>query len=287
MQPDNFGLMVRQFKGANDTFAGSAGVFERISEQLVERLQLLSVQPRAVLDLGCRNGYQLGALQKCYPEALVVGVDPIGPGTVNARRWWQRKRPEQPALAGDPHLLPLANESVDLVVSNLFLPWCHDPAAVFSEVVRVLRPNGAFMFTSAGPDTLVEFAALWQQIDEFAHLFGLVDMHNIGDELLAAGLSAPVLDRENITVDYASVDALQIELRNVGAGNIACGRRSGLMADSVRTKLRNLAPEGRFSVTLELVHGHGWKGALPRNRKNSGDEFSVSLDSLRQSLRNG
>jgi len=283
IQPDRFEFVQRQFSGVYGAFDQHNAIFKDISERMLTRLDLLAIRPHRVLDLGCRNGYQLKALQLRFPKAQVIGVDPASAAA--PARWWQRKRQGAAQIAADPHNLPFADGSFDLVVSNLLLPWCHDPATVFSETGRVLAENGAFMFTSAGPDTLQEYSELWRGIDHSQHVFGLADMHQTGDELLSAGFSAPVLDRENITIDYPSVNALQHEMRNVGAANLARGRRVGLMASDIRKLITDRAPSGRFSVTLELVQGHGWKGALSHNRNNSSDEFSVSLDSLRQSLR--
>lgn len=284
MQPSQFEAIQRQFAGVNGAFDSHNAVFREISDRMLGRLDLLAIEPLRVLDLGCRNGYQLDALQSRFPKAYIIGTDPAGLEQEPTGRWWQR-RPIARVVPADPHKLPFADGSFDLLVSNMLLPWCHDPALVFAEAARVLADNGAFMFTSAGPDTLQEYVDVWEQIDPTQHVFGLVDMHKTGDELLSAGFAAPVLDRETIVVDYASIDALQDELRRVGAANVASGRRTGLMSNTVRKLLSKTAPDGRFSVTLELVQGHGWKGALSSGRKNNADEFSVSLDSLRQSLR--
>lgn len=283
-QPDQFTCVRRQFKATNGAFGQHNAVFQNISERLFERLDLLAIEPARVLDLGARDGFQLEALRKRYPDALVVATDPAFL-TQTSGSWWPFGKRPSASVSADPHHLPFADESFDLVVSNLLLPWCHDPALVYREVARILAQNGAFMLTSAGPDTLQEYQNLWLQIDTAEHLFGLADMHNIGDAMLSVGFAAPVLDRELITIDYPSVDALQAELHHVGAANIAMGRRAGLMSGQVRTQLSKLAAEGRFSVTLELVHAHGWKGALSSARNNNSDEFSVSLDSLRESLR--
>ncbi len=285
IQPDRIDLVRRQFADAYGAFAQHNAVFQNISERMFARLELLAIEPARVLDLGCRDGYQLAALQTRFPQAQIIGADPISLANQSARRWWPRKREAFTRLSADPHSLPFADASFDLVVSNLLLPWCHEPAAVFQEVSRVLVENGAFMFTTAGPDTLCEYAQLWSTVDDAQHVFGLADMHNTGDEMLSAGFNAPVLDREVISIDYPSVDALQLELRQLGAANIARGRRSGLMSPLVRKLIKEAAPDQRFSVTLELVQGHGWKGALAQNRNNSSDEYSISLDSLRQSLR--
>lgn len=282
-QPDRFKHVRRQFKRANGVFGEHNAVFQNVSERLLARLELLAIEPQKVLDLGARDGYQLKALQARYPEAQIVGADPAIT-SAGKSRWWARAKSAQ-RLSCDPHALPFGDGSFDLVLSNLLLPWCHEPTRVYDEVARVLSQNGAFMLTSAGPDTLQEYAQLWRGVDSAEHVFGIADMHNIGDALLAAGFAAPVLDREAIVVDYWSVDALQAELAHLGAANIACGRRAGLMSPKVRKMIRESVSEARFSVTLELVHAHGWKGSLLPQRNNNSDEFSVSLDSLRQSLR--
>jgi len=289
-------VVARAFRRANATFDAHAGVFESIGGRLRDRLDLLAIEPARVLDLGCRNGYQLDALVARYPEAEVVGCDPApSPAAVadtpSALPAWLRRltrsdRPAAPArAAADPHRLPFADGAFDLVVSNLLLPWCHAPHAVFGEVARVLGPGGAFLFTSTGPDTLREYRAVWAGIDAHLHGFGLIDMHDLGDAMNGAGFDAPVLDRDEIRVDYPSIDALQDELYRVGAANVAVGRRAGLMASSVRNALRvGVGDADRFPVTLELVQGHGWKGELAAGRRGPDGEQYVSLDSLRGSL---
>ena len=287
-QPAGMSRVVRQFRRAAATFDAHAAVFESVGERLRERLDVLAISPRRVLDLGCRSGYQLATLEARYPEAMVVGVDPAPGAPVEPpSSWpaWLRRRPRQaPRVAADPHRLPLASGSFDLIVSNLLLPWCHAPHAVFAEAARVLAPGGAFLFTGVGPDTLREYRAAWARIDAHLHGFGLIDMHDLGDVLLASGFAAPVLDRDEIRVDYPSIDALQDELRRVGAANVARGRRSGLMSPAVRNVLRDQAPPGeRFAVTLELVQGHAWKGELPPQRKGADGAQYVAVDALRGS----
>ena len=287
IQPGPVSLVRRHFMRANSEFDDYAAVYETIGDRLQERLSLLAIQPKRVLDLGCRSGYQLHALQQRYPEAQIIGADPA-PGTTlrmpgSWPRWLRRKAQAPQRVACDPHELPFADGSFDLVVSNLLLPWCHAPHRVFEEAARVLLPGGAFMFTSAGPDTLIEYRSAWAAIDSHLHGFGLIDMHDLGDTLMASGFAAPVLDRDNLQIDYPNIEALQVELRKLGAVNVANGRRPGLMSPSVRDALKSIAGAQRFPVTLELVQGHGWKGELRQAGAQSEDEYRVSVDSLRGS----
>ena len=171
------------------SFDPHAAVFQNISERLQGRLDLLSITPVRVLDLGCRTGYQVPDLQRRYPVAEITGFD-LAPGKgaeiplhhrigSRFRRLAQRtvrhfapfsggcfnRRYDSALVAGDPHRLPFADGVFDLVVSNLLLPWCEQPHRVFSEVNRVLASGGAFLFTSAGPDTLIEYRSAWAGID--------------------------------------------------------------------------------------------------------------------------
>lgn len=281
----------RQFERANAGFDAHAAVFEQVGERLRERLPLLAIEPARVLDLGCRTGYQLARLRERYPAAAIIGADPApGKSQPAARSWavWpRRKTRDEPRIAIDPERLPFADGSFDLVISNLLLPWCAAPHVVFAEVARVLSRGGAFLFTSVGPDTLREYRAAWATIDAHVHVFGLIDMHDLGDAMLGAGFAAPVLDRDEIAVDYPSIDALQDELRMLGAVNLARGRRAGLMAPSVRDALRRFASASvaaapaRHAVTLELVQGHAWKGELAPTRRNAEGDVLVSVDRLR------
>ncbi len=296
IQPDSPAAVARVFRRRAGSFSEYSAIFQAASERMLERLHVMKLEPETILDLGCRDGFQAQALAERFPNARIVGVDFHIGNTVetsdaaqkSSKLWWKPwQRPKQLELiSADPHQLPLESGQFDLVISNLLLPWCAEPQRVFDEAVRVLKPQGAFLFTSAGPDTLQEYRRAWETIDTYEHSFGLVDMHDIGDALLAAGLSAPVLDREVISVDYPNIAALQAELRAVGAGNLAIGRRKGLMNKRVTARLDNAAePTGkRFVTTLELVHGHGWKGDLPTG-KQTDEGYTISLDSFTTALR--
>lgn len=291
IQPGSSVQVRRQFLKSQDEFDAHSAVFESVAQQLQERLGLLAIQPSRVLDLGCRTGYQLDALQQIYPDAQIVGCDLAARKPVALpRSWpdWLRKRARSPErLICDPHELPFAAATFDLIVSNLLLPWSHSPHRVFEEAERILKPGGAFMFTTAGPDTLMEYRSAWAKIDSHMHSFGLIDMHDIGDSMMAAGFAAPVLDRDVLQVDYPSISALQQELRSLGAVNVANGRRQGLMAPGVLELLdREAAIKDRFVVSLELVHGHGWKGELHPSGKNTDSEYKISVESLRGSWSN-
>lgn len=275
-------------------------VLQAVSQQLLERLPLLLIEPKQLLDLGCRGGEQLGALASMYPDCTVQGVTLGGSGVSEGggekaekgsgkkpyagwfNRLKARARESTPDIvSADPHVLPFEDGSFDLVVSNLCLPFCQDPKRVFTEVARVLRTGGAFLFSSLGPDTLLEYRQLWAQLDNYPHVSGLIDMHDLGDAMLGAGLADPVLDRDTLRLDYPSVAALENELQVFGLVNLACGRRRGLMAPTMASQIRHQSTS--FSVGLELVHGHAWKAEHTRSRNSTSDEYRFPVSELQGS----
>ncbi len=111
------------------------------------------------------------------------------------------------------------------------LEWCHDPDAVFQEIRRVLQPGGLLTFATLGPDTLRELRDGWRKIDAYPHVHRFIDMHDLGDALMRAGLAEPVMDTERLTRNLPHLDALLKELAASGSTNLAHGRTRGLTAE--------------------------------------------------------
>lgn len=59
--------------------------------------------------------------------------------------------------------IPLPDQSVDTVFSSLMLQWCPDPAPVFAEIARVLKPGGNFVLTTLVEESMHEFQQAWLQ----------------------------------------------------------------------------------------------------------------------------
>ncbi len=110
-------------------------------------------------------------------------------------------------VCADGEALPFADDSFEFIFSNLMLQWCTDLESVFSELRRVLAPGGLLMFTTFGPDTLMELRASWEAVDGYTHVNRFVDLHDVGDSLVRTRWAEPVMDSERITVTYRDVAA--------------------------------------------------------------------------------
>jgi len=271
-------LVARSFGHAATHYDDVAVLQRQTGDELLERLSLVRLQPKRVLDLGVGTGRNLTFLAKRYPHAQMLALD-IAPAMLqHARQRYQKasgiKRwlpySNMPFyLAGDAENLPLADNSVDLVFANLALQWC-DPRMSFAEIQRVLRPDGLLMFTTLGPDTLRELRQAWAEVDDYPHVNMFYDMHDVGEAMMAAGLAEPVLDTDRYTLTYDSAMALMKDLKVLGARNVNSGRRRGLTGKNTIKQVSDayepFRRDGLLPATYEVVYGHAWGGQLKQQK---------------------
>lgn len=265
----------RAFERAAQHYDAAAVLQREVADRMAARLDYIKLQPQLVLDAGAGTGYCGPKLRQRYPQAQLIELDMAHSMLQVARgktAWWRRKLPLLKSfvpggapwqVCADIEALPLASATQDLVWSSLALQWCNTPDAAFAEFHRVLRPDGLLMFSTLGPDTLKELRAAFAGVDGYQHVNRFIDMHDLGDALVNAGFSTPVMDMEYITLTYQDVKAVLADLKSIGAANQTAGRRRGLMGKQawrqVLAQYEQLRRDGRLPATYEVVYGHAWK----------------------------
>ena len=218
----------RAFERAAATYDAAAVVQREVVSRMAERLELIRLNPARILDLGSGTGQAAGFLRQRFPRAWVLEMD-LAPAMLRHSRrhlaFWQRWRRRQSWLAADMHALPLATGSVDMVWSSMALQWARDLKPVLLELRRVLKPGGLLMFSSVGPDTFKELRQAFAAIDAAAHVNHFLDMHDVGDALLAAGFDVPVVDMEYLSLTYAEARDVMRDIKSVGAQRVTEGAR--------------------------------------------------------------
>jgi SAM-dependent methyltransferase len=114
-------------------------------------LERVAIGPRdVVLDLGCSTGYLLEDLARLHPGATLFGLDLVGAGLVKAHE----HVPTALLLRADACDVPLADRSVDAVLSANLLEHVPDDRGALREIARVLRPGRrAAVVVPANPGT--------------------------------------------------------------------------------------------------------------------------------------
>jgi malonyl-CoA O-methyltransferase len=269
----------RNFEKAAKTYDAAALLQQEIGQRLHERLDYIKIAPEHILDLGCGTGFITKKLLMHYPKANILSLDiavNMLKETRKAGGWFRKPR----LICADANHLPLSDKSVDLLVSNLMLQWCPDLQQVFSEIMRVMKPGGMILFSTFGPDTLKEFRESWSRVDGYAHTTEFIDMHDVGDTLMQAGFSQPVMDMEMITMTYDKVRLLMHDLKQIGARNTHPSQCKGLTGKqrlkAFETEYEHFRQnDGLYPATYEVVYGHAW---VPENKvKSEGIEHFIPI----------
>jgi malonyl-CoA O-methyltransferase len=280
----------RNFGRAARTYEQHDALQREVQQSLLERLDFYLQTPERVIDVGAGTGRGSALLKKRWPKAQVIAMDLALPMLRAAKHNNSWLKPFQRVCA-EATALPLPDHSVDVLHSNLCFQWIDDLSALFGECVRVLKPGGLLTYSTFGPDTLKELRAAWAAVDQHSHVSRFLDMHDIGDAMINAGLRDPVLDVDRYTLTYSEPRALLKELQGLGATHADRARERHLTGKShyraMLAAYEAMRVDGRIPATWEVVTAHAW-GPPPgqsRRAKGGGEIASFSVDSLRGSRR--
>jgi malonyl-CoA O-methyltransferase len=249
------------FERASAGYEAAAALQARVAGELLGRLDEFEFAPRTVLDLGAGTGRVTKELKRRYPRAQVIALD-LSCGMLREARRHQRPWRRFARVCGDARRLPLQDGSIEVLFSSLMLQWCQPLEAALAEVRRVLAPEGFFAFSTFGTDTLSELREAWAAADDYNHVNHFPDVHEVGDALVRAGLTEPVLDVDRIRNRCPDALTLMRDLKAIGAHNVTAGRPRALVGRAHLRRMqeayeRHRAPEG-LPVTWEVVYGAAW-----------------------------
>jgi malonyl-CoA O-methyltransferase len=259
----------RNFARAAANYESFAVLSREVLARMLERVAIMQLIPRRILDLGSGTGMAAHAMAERYRAADVIALDLSLPmlQQQSQRSPWRRTLRlmrgggRRSSVCADFEQLPLRTDSIDMVVSNLALHWSGDIARAFAETGRVLRTGGLFVFSTFGPDTLKELAHATADTSGRTPVHSFIDMHDLGDALVASGFSDPVMEMEQLTLTYQSLDALLRDLKGTGGSSTrgATGLRTARWRARIAERYEALRREGRLPATFEIVYGHAWK----------------------------
>jgi SAM-dependent methyltransferase len=129
---------------AIDEYLQSGGAATDMTASRI-RQDILPLIPQVILEIGCSAGLNCFALQRTYPFADVLGIDPEEKAIALANEFstylsFEYRNPT--FICGVGEHIPLVSNSVDLVVCHTVIEHVSDVGAVITEIARVLRPGG-------------------------------------------------------------------------------------------------------------------------------------------------
>lgn len=188
--------------------------------------------------------------------------------------------------------LPLAPESVNLVVSPLSAHMTNDTPGLFIQARRALKPDGLFLAAIPGAGTLAELReALLSAEEELTggvspRVIPFADVRDVGALLQRAGFALPVADVETYTVRYDSMFPLMRDLRHMGMANPLTGRSRTPPGRKLFVRAAEIYaerfsdPDGRIRATFSIIYLSGWAPHESQQKPLRPGSAKISLASV-------
>jgi len=208
-----------------------------------------------VLDLGSGTGFFTDLLASVYSR--VIGLD-LSKGMLH---FAQESRDKNITwLEADVHKIPLQDESVDFIYSNLVIQWCDPLDVAIAEMLRVLKPSGLIIFTTLVDGTLHELKSSWRLVDDDQHVIDFKPESKLS-ELFNTDASTIVEHKcQDIVLEYQNVIHLARELKGLGANHLPKKHNRGLSGKDKWFAMTEhyqdfLEPNGIYPATYRLYSG--------------------------------
>lgn len=254
-------LLARRRKRALDgAVPGADFLLKTVSEDLGDRLAVTRRSFGTALDLGGHCGRLIAVLQNA-------------PNVENALRgdlFLADPNLPAPDLVLDDTLLPFGQETLDLIVSALSLHHANDLPGALIQIRRALKPDGLFLATLLGADSLHELRDVLMQAEleltggAAPRVAPFPDTRDLGALLQRAGFNLPVTDVDRLTVRYDTMFDLMRDLRAMGATSVLKERSRSPLPRAVFLRAAELYaenhsdPDGRIRASFNVVSLSGW-----------------------------
>ena len=239
-------------------------LFAESAERLADRLDDVTRSFPLALDLGCHGGELARALGGRGGIETLIQSD-LSPALAALAH-----DEGGLALASDEEVLPFAEMSLDLILSNLSLHWVNDLPGMLVQVCQALKPDGLFLAAALGGNTLHELrTSLFKAETEVEggvspRFSPLIDVRDLGNLMTRAGFALPVVDSEKVTVSYSHPLKLLLDLRGMGETNANRDRRRTFTRRATLIRACEIYLEthadaaGRIPATFEIITMTAW-----------------------------
>lgn len=208
-----------------------------------------------VVDLGCGTGFFTNILADKYEQVLGLDI------SQQMLSYSQMKRNRDIKwVAADAYHLPLQDNSVDLIYSNLMIQWCLPISGVINEILRVLKPGGLFIFSSLVDGTLYELKSSWAQVDDDKHVIDFKSAKEFSRCLEMHDAKLLQTHTQDIILEYENVTHLAHELKGLGANKVPGKVQKGLAGKDKWKRMTEAyqdfqEPNGIYPATYCLYSG--------------------------------
>ncbi|MCI5060298.1 MAG: class I SAM-dependent methyltransferase [Alphaproteobacteria bacterium] len=219
---------------------------------------------------------RLELIKKKFPIALQIGGNtPLSDNILTSHKierffTLNLTSSTNSSIVADEELFPFANKSLNLVLSHLQLHTINDVPGTLIQIKNSLAPNGLFMASLCGNDTLFELRDALAQAEMAIkgglspRIYPFADIRQIGALIQRAGFALPVIDIERVTVTYDHMLRLLKDLQHMGQSNALLQRPRSLLRRDIIERTQEIYlekysdPDGRLRASFDIIFMLGW-----------------------------
>ncbi|KAI2501900.1 methyltransferase domain-containing protein [Fragilaria crotonensis] len=182
--------------------------------------------------------------------------------------------------------MPFPDGTFDLVVSSVALHWINELPKLFSEIKRVLKPDGCFIFAMIGGTTLPELrtsmmlAEMEREGGYSPHVGPFVELSDVGGLISGAGFNLPTIDVDTIKLAYPDAMVLMEHLQRMGESNACINRRPRTAAETFlataclydemfKLETDDGFDDGSIEASVQVIYAIGWSPHESQQRPSS------------------
>lgn len=257
---------------------------EECAKRVVDRLEDITRSFPYALELGCHRGHIYHTINKkgLHDTGGIGGVETLIQCddvdeivSWNANNYSSTNNDSTYVKANqivcDPEVdIPFDDHTFDLVISSLDMHWINDLPSTLSSVKRVLKPDGVFIGSMLGGNTLHELRHCFYLAEQerrgrlATHASPFALASDVAGLIQAADFQLPTIDVDTIEVSYDNVFTLLEHLQKMGEGTAAINRQVTTVGKDTMMAMASLYQElygledGSIPATFQVIYMIGW-----------------------------
>jgi len=254
------------------TYDQYSSLQDKISDNLLKKLDMVKARPSLILDLGCGTGRNGKILKDKFKKIKLINYD----FSINMLKEARKKQnhhtnsslevDELSFVCGDIEELTFPENTFDIIWSTSSFQWCNNISDTFKEIKKILKPGGFFIFSTFGPNTLFELKSITKEISKYQKTNDFVSIQCIKNILDTEGFSNPIINSEEFCISYKDVTKLFLDLKKIGASSGFESKKHGLSGKLflklISDGYKKYSYDGIFPATYEVLYGYAWKNSV-------------------------
>ena len=242
-------------------------LFNEVNYRLFDRLKFIKREFASTFEIVSRTGNTINLFNK-KKNIKKIFISDISKEMLLIAKKRQTDK-QKIFLSLDEENLPFNNKQFNLVFSNLYLHWSNDLFKVLNEIYRILKPDGLFLCSIFGSETLNELkyslccAEYKISTSISPRVSPFIRLQDAGVLLQKVGFQLPVIDRDNIKIFYDDIFSLMKDLKGMGESNSLIDRKKNfttkklfIVANEIYKK--KFSENKKIYATFEILYFIGW-----------------------------